>query len=117
MDLHKIKRKNFRISVEGNEAVSIKINNVPYDVIDLNDGGIGIRLSTEDIFVAVGDEFPLELKIQNVVQTLQGKVVHISSSGSEEFLCGIQFITIDAKMKTKLLEFLEACRKKTFKEE
>jgi c-di-GMP-binding flagellar brake protein YcgR len=117
MDLQKIKRKNFRINVKGNAAVSVRINNVPYDVIDLNDGGIGILLSAEDIFVAVGDEFPLELKIQNVVQTLQGRVVHISPAGTEEFLCGIQFLSIDAKMKAKLLDFMEACRKKIFKEE
>ena len=117
MDLHKIKRKNFRISVKGNDAVSIKINTVPYDVIDLNDGGIGIKLSAEDIFVAVGDEMVLELKIQDLVQTLRGKVAHISPSGSEEFLCGIQFLDMDDKTRTKLLDFLESCRKKIFKED
>ena len=117
MDLHKIKRKNFRINVKGNDAVSIKINTVPYDVIDLNDGGIGIGLTAEDIFVAVGDELMLELKIDNLVQTIRGKVVHISPSGSKEFICGIQFLDIDAKTKSKLLEFLDSCREKIFKEE
>ena len=40
MDLQDIMRKYFRISVSGNETVSIKINNVPYDVIDVGNPSI-----------------------------------------------------------------------------
>ena len=69
MDLHEIKRNYFRISVKGSDAVSVKINNIPYEVIGLNDGGIGIRLSSEDILVSVGDELPLELTIKDMVQS------------------------------------------------
>ena len=117
MDLQEIMRKYFRINVAGNDAISIKINNVPYDVIDVGNRGIGIRLSPEDIFVAVEDELPIELKIDNLVHNLQGKVVHISPSGPEEFLCGIEFINIDKKSKEKLLKYLQSCREKIFKEE
>ncbi|KPK27508.1 MAG: hypothetical protein AMJ61_05610 [Desulfobacterales bacterium SG8_35_2] len=117
MDLHEITRKYFRISLKGNEAVSVKINNVPYEVMGLNDGGIGIKLTSEDILVSVGDEFPLELKIEDMMQSLQGKVVHISPAGAEEFLCGIEFLNLDTGTKKKLLEFLESCREKIFKED
>ena len=117
MVLQEIMRKYFRISVNGNDAVSIKINNVPYEVIDVGDHGIGIRLSPEDIFVAVEDELPIELKIEGLVHNLQGKVVHISPEGPEEFLCGIEFTNIDKKTKTKLMEYLQSCREKIFKEE
>lgn len=117
MDLHEIKRNYFRINVKGNDAVSVKINNVPYEVMALSDGGIGIRFSAEDILVSVGDELPLELKIKDLVQSLLGKVVHISPSGPEEFLCGIEFLNMDNNSKTKLMEFLESCREKIFKEE
>jgi len=117
MDLQEIMRKYFRISVKGNDAISIKINNVPYDVIDIGDRGIGIRLSPEDIFVAVDDELPIELKIENLVHNIKGKVVHISPEGPDELLCGIEFINIDMKTKANLLEYLESWREKIFKEE
>ena len=117
MDLNKIKRKNFRISVKENDTVSIKVNNVPYEIIDLNDGGIGIRLSPEDILVGIGDELTIELKIESLVRTLQGKVVHVSSSGSKDVLSGIEFMNIDNETREELIEYLQSCREKIFKEE
>lgn len=117
MDLQEIMRKYFRINVKGNDAISIKINNISYDVIDVGDRGIGIRLTPEDIFVAVDDELPVELKIKNLVHNLQGKVVHISPSGPEEFLCGIEFTNIDEKTKAELMNYLQSCRENIFKEE
>ena len=104
MDLHEIKRNYFRVDVRGNDAVSIRINNIPYEIIDIGDRGIGIRLTSEDIFISVGDELPVELKIENQVFKLQGKVVHISPAEPEELLCGIQFITVDAKTRTKMMK-------------
>ena len=117
MDLQEIMRKYFRISVQGKGDIAIKINDAKYDVIDIGDHGIGIRLGPEDIFVAVEDELPIELKIDGLVHNLQGKVVHISPAGPEEFLCGIELINIDKKSKEKLMEYLQSCREKIFKEE
>jgi len=116
MDLHEIKRNYFRIDVRGNDAVSISINTIPYDIIDIGDRGIGIRLTSEDIFISVGDELPLELKIENQVFKLQGKVVHISPSEPEELLCGIQFMTVDEKIKAKMMKQLQSLREKIFRE-
>jgi hypothetical protein len=117
MDLQEIMRKYFRISVKGNGNISIKINEAKYEVIDVGDRGIGIKLTPEDIFVAVEDELPIELKIEGIIHNLQGKVVHISPSGPEEFLCGIEFINLEKKAKEDLLEYLNNCRENIFKEE
>jgi len=117
MDLQEIMRKYFRVSVKGNGDISIKINEAKYDVIDVGDNGIGIKLTPEDIFVAVEDELPIELKIEGMIHNLQGKVVHISPAGPEEFLCGIELINIDKKAKKKLMSYLQACREKIFEEE
>ena len=117
MDLQEIMRKYFRISVQGDDTVSMKINNVAYDMIDVGDRGIGIRLTPEDIFLAVEDELPIELKIYGLIHNLQGKVVHISPSGPEEFLCGIEFMNIDKKAKENLMAYLQSYREKIFKEE
>ena len=117
MDLQEIMRKYFRISVRGNGDISIKINDAKYEVIDVGDHGIGIKLGPEDIFVAVEDELAIELKIEGMIHNLQGKVVHISPAGPEEFLCGIELINIGKKSKEKLMEYLQTCRENIFKEE
>ena len=116
MDLQEIMRKYFRVSVKGSSAISIKINEVPYDVIDVGDHGIGIRLTSEDIFIAVDDELPIELRIKDVVHKLQGKVVHISPAGPQEFLCGIDFINLDQKIKEELMAYLQSYRDSIFQE-
>jgi c-di-GMP-binding flagellar brake protein YcgR len=116
MDLHEIKRKYFRINLEGNDAVSVRINKVPYEIFDLSDGGIGILLSPEDLLLAEGDELPIELNIEGTVQNLQGKVKHINPTGKEEYLCGIEFMNVEEKIRAKLMEFLQSCREKIFKE-
>ena len=117
MDLQEIIRKYFRINVKGNGDISIKINEAKYEVIDIGNNGIGLKLSPEDIFVAVGDELPIELTIEGMIHHLKGKVVHISPAGPEEFLCGIEFISISKESKDKLIKYLQTCREKIFKEE
>ena len=117
MDLQEIKRKQFRINVQGNDSFSFKINNVPYELIDIGDTGIGIKLTPEDIFFAVNDELPIELKAEDQVYTFQGKVEHIDPSGPENFICGIQFINTDENTKSKWAGFVQAYRKKLFAED
>ena len=117
MDLQEIKRKYFRINVKGNGDISLKINEAKYEVIDLGDNGIGLKLSPEDLFIAVEDELPIEFTIEGMIHHLQGKVVHISPAGPEEFLCGIEFINISKESKDKLMNYLQTCREKIFKEE
>ena len=117
MDLQDIMRKYFRISVKGSDNLSIKINNVPYGMVDVGDRGIGIRLTPEDIFFFVGDELPIQLMIEGRQHDLRGKVVHINLAGPEEYLCGIEFTNIDDKTKKELMAYLQACREKIFKEE
>ncbi len=117
MDLQEIMRKYFRIEVNGNDDISIKINDAKYEVIDVGDNGIGIKLNPEDVFVAVEDVLPVELRIEGMIHNLQGKVVHISPSGPEESLCGIEFINIDKESKEKLMKYLQNSRENIFKEE
>ena len=117
MDLQEIIRKYFRINVEGNGDISLKINEAKYEVIDLGDNGIGLKLSSEDLFIAVEDELQIELTIEEMIHHLKGKVVHISPAGPEEYLCGIEFISISKESKDKLIKYLQTCREKIFKEE
>jgi c-di-GMP-binding flagellar brake protein YcgR len=117
MDLHEIKRKYFRINLKGNDTVTVRINNVSYEIFDLSDGGIGILLGSEDLLLKEGDELPIELHIEGQVLNLRGRVQHINPVGKEEFLCGIEFINVDDHTRSALTQFVQACREKIFKEE
>ena len=116
MEIQEVIRQYFRINVNETDSITIKVNGQKYDVVDVGDNGIGIRLSPEDIFLAVEDELGIELNIDGIVHNLQGKVVHISPNGPEEFLCGIEFIKIDQKSKEQLIGYLQNSRTEIFKE-
>lgn len=114
MDLQEIKRKQFRINVKGNSAFALKVNDVSYDLIDISNTGIGIKLTSEDIFLNVDDELPLEIKAETQVFNLKGKVVHINPDGPVDFTCGIRFIDLNQDTQTKWVDFLKSYREKIF---
>ena len=116
MDSKVAMRKHFRVSVKGNSYISVKIHEVKYEIFDISEGGIGILLSPEDIFIAEGDELQTELTIKETIHNLQGKVAHISPEGPEELLCGIEFINIDKDTKDILAQFVKACKENIFNE-
>ncbi|MBW2466322.1 MAG: PilZ domain-containing protein [Deltaproteobacteria bacterium] len=117
MDLQEAMRKIFRIDISDNDDLSVKINDKTYELFDLGDNGIGLKLGTEDIFLDVGDELSVELTIKNKVLNLQGKVVHISPEGLVDRLCGIEFFNIDNEAQENLKEYIKSCREKIFEEE
>jgi hypothetical protein len=116
MEMQEVIRQYFRIAVRETDSITIKVDGQEYDVVDVGDRGIGIRLSPEDIFLAVEDELGIELNINGIVHNLQGKVVHVSPDGPEEFLCGIEFMKLDDKSKQQLLDYLQNSRTEIFKE-
>jgi hypothetical protein len=116
MEMQEIIRQYFRIAVKDTDSITIKVDGQDYDVVDIGDRGIGIRLSPEDIFLAVEDELKIELNIDGIVHNLQGKVVHISPNEPEEFLCGIEFIKIDQETRQKLMDYLQDSRSEIFNE-
>jgi len=116
MEIQEVIRHYFRINVRDTDSIAIKVNGQKYDVVDVGDCGIGIRLSSEDIFLAVGEILGIELNIDTIVLNLQGTVVHISPNGPEEFLCGIEFIEIAPKSKEQLMNYLQNSRTNIFKE-
>ena len=116
MDSKVAMRKYFRVNLKGNNDISAIINDAKYEVFDISEGGIGILLGPEDIFIAEGDELHIELTIKEAIHYLQGKVAHISPESPGELLCGIEFINIDKGKKDILAQFVEACKENIFKE-
>ena len=114
MDSKVAMRKYFRVNLKGNNDISVKINDVKYEIFDISEGGIGVLLSPEDIFIAEGDEQQIELTIKEATHNLQGKVAHISPEGPEELLCGMEFINIDKDKRDILAQFVQACKETIF---
>lgn len=116
MGMETIARKNYRINARGNDTVSFKINKAPYEIIDINSGGISIRLTNEEALVAAGEELACELQINGLTQTIRGKVVHVTPLRPGYSLAGLQFLDIAGEIREKLLHFLQVCRGETFRE-
>jgi c-di-GMP-binding flagellar brake protein YcgR len=114
MDSKAAMRKHFRVSVRGNNDISVMINDVKYEIFDISEGGIGILLSAEDIFISAGDELQVDLTIKETTNNVQGKVAHISPEGPEEFLCGIEFININQDLKGFLAHFVQSYKESMF---
>ncbi len=114
MDSKVAVRKYFRVNLKENNDISVMINDAKYEIVDISEGGIGILLNPEDIFIAEGDELHIELTMKGSPNYLQGKVTHISTGSPGESLCGIEFINIDQGKKDIVAQFVEACKKNIF---
>ena len=115
MDSKVAMRKHFRVGVKENTDISNKINDVEYEMFDISEGGLGILLSPEDIFISEGDKLQIELTIKETTYNLQGKVAHISPEGPQELLCGIEFINIDKDIQNIVAQFVQVCKDDLFK--
>ena len=116
MELQDIIRHHFRVTVQKSDKISIKVNGVEYEIVDMGLQGIGISLTPEDIFLTVEDFLDIELNIDGIIHKLEGKIVHISPQEPEVFLCGIEFIKLDKKTKQKLIDYIKNYRSHVLKD-
>ena len=106
-DIQKISRNSFRIPVHGSDNLALRINNHPYDIINITSAGISIRLAYADDF-RVGDIIDaIELDIEGAVITFQGRVRHISPRDSDGYLCGIKLMDSVKRRKRNFLDFIQ----------
>lgn len=106
-DIQKISRNSFRIPVNELDNVTLRINNHPFEIINITPAGISIYLAYPDVF-SVGDIIDnIELYIEGELLTFQGRVRHISPKDSDGYLCGIELIEPIKSSKRILLDYIQ----------
>ena len=122
MGMETIARNDYRINVQDNDTVSLRINKTPCEIIDISSGGIGIRLTigirgtAKEVTISAGEELACELQINGLSHIIRGKVVHVTAQSPRYSLAGLQFLDISGEVREKLLHFLQVSRKEKFRE-
>ncbi len=114
----KIVRSVYRIPVEDKKEITVKVNNKPYDIVNLSHYGIGIRINKENIF-SVGQKLnSVSITIKGESYKLGGKVSHISPDAqTKKYLCGIELIGFDKKIEKSIIEYIMQCKSNLFFED
>lgn len=96
--LPKIVRKSFRIPVEDEKNIWIKINGTRYPLQDICINGAGITVTDGFSFNVGQDIFNCELNcFDKNVKQLNGRIVHISTGFGQGWKYGIEWKGLDKK--------------------
>ena len=100
-------RRHFRVDSEQCAAeIKVEIEGRSYESINLSAAGIGVRVRDPKEFPYRNNLLPLILAIGKKTLRLQGRVIHVSSHESGDYIGGIDFCDMPAeaaKMIAKLL--------------
>ena len=106
-EIQKISRNSFRIPINELDKLALRINNHPFEIINITSVGISIHLVSAGVFY-VGDIIDtIELDIDGDLFTFQGRVRHISPRDSDGYLCGIELIDSIKSRKRDFLDFIQ----------
>lgn len=101
-----ISRESFRTPIGESDAITLQINDQPFEIFNIMPDGIGIYLKHSNIF-SVGQMIDtIELLLEGTRLTFQGKVRHISPADPDGFLCGIELIESAENNKRSLRQFI-----------
>lgn len=107
LELLKVTRDSFRRPVADPEKAEIQIFGQAVTATNLSCNGIGILVSEENTF-SLGDNLnEISIHCGGNQISLQGQVVHVTSSESGGYLCGIQFSFAAKKDVDRLRRFIE----------
>lgn len=96
-------RQSFRIPVESNPNVGVKIGHVRYPLQDICAGGIGLSIKDKSIFSMDQALDNCELILFDLtIENLKGRVVHVSTIADGEWHYGIQWMDPDAEASAKI---------------
>ena len=112
---NEIMRHIFRVPVSDSHGVKARLGGCRYDVINLGERGISIRLLKGEKPFGIGDILPsIELTLPDQVLNLRGKVVHVSFDEKECPICGLNLIDLDEESELRICEFYRHLREEMF---
>ncbi len=101
-----ISRESFRTPIGESDDITLKINDQPFEIVNITAVGIGIHLKGLEAF-SVGQIIDtIELHLEGMPLTFQGKVRHISPMDPDGFLCGIELIELLEDNACRLRQFI-----------
>ncbi len=104
----RIVRKSFRIPVKSTQDIWVEIDSEKYVIIDIGEDGISIALKPNS-------QFQLDQKLKNcklyiegeVIQNLNGLIVHFSSDLDNGWQYGIQWVDLETESINRLLDIIK----------
>ena len=102
--LPKIVRKSFRVPVEDQKNIWIRINDVQYPIQDIGLEGIGITAGDSQTFLVDQAFSNCELHyFDRVIKNLNGRIVHVSTAlGQDWWKYGIQWEDIEKEASDRI---------------
>ncbi|MCM2286601.1 MAG: hypothetical protein NDI81_17590 [Desulfobacula sp.] len=105
--LPKIVRKSFRIPVEDQINIWIKINHTPYPVQDIGIDGLSIAVKDSLTFFVDQNVSNCELHyFDAALQNLNGRIVHISAAVGQDWKYGIQWEGLEKAVSDRILSIV-----------
>ncbi|MEW5909928.1 MAG: PilZ domain-containing protein [Thermodesulfobacteriota bacterium] len=110
LEILKVTRDSYRVPVDPSYPIQVKIGNRNYDAVNVARKGVGFLVPNSNVFLQDETLKSVMLICQDNKITMEGRVIHISPHEFGKFICGIEFINLDAKAISRLREYLEKCR-------
>lgn len=103
-------RHSFRVTCEKEDAASVTIAGKTYQVVNIGNRGLGIRMPDASTFYR-GEELPeIVFSFREQKMVLKGCAVHISMEDEKAYLCGITFTEMSEEQQKMLLELVQQQR-------
>lgn len=114
-DLEEIIRDSFRMPVGESDDIAVVIDGQSFDVINISNTGIGIRVEDPGNF-SVSDVLDgSEIHIQGKTINPKLEICHISPQVQGGYICGIRFINLKNEGYNLISDFIQRKGKELFK--
>ncbi len=109
----RIVRKSFRIPVVSIQDIWVEIDSEKYTIVDIGEGGISIALKANSQFQLDQRLNDCKLHLEGeVIQNLNGLIVHFSSDLDNGWQYGIQWLEIKKDSIEKLSKIIKKLKAK-----
>lgn len=110
-----VKRKDYRLKLKGELAFSVTIGNDNYPLIDASVSGVCIAIESDSPLEEDDELMHCSVILnQHRFDGLHGEVVHKSTNGEGNWICGIQWLDVEKEISKELKQALFTLRQEMF---